>query len=220
MAEVYVPIFLDWIEQTQELNDQERGRLINAIVLYARGGDWEQAIKGNERYVFPAFRVTLERHRRMCAERAEAGRTGGKANRSKRKQTEQSEATITRTITNTITNTTTPYSPPSPEIEPIPCTVESYATSNLDRMSPGNMQELETYREDLPDDLIMWAIDEAAANTARSWAYVRSILNELLNKGITTLGEAKAASDRKRKRKRVAQQSTDDDNPALKAKWY
>ena len=42
MADKYVPIFYDWIEATQELNAQEKGRLIDAIVLYARGGDWQE----------------------------------------------------------------------------------------------------------------------------------------------------------------------------------
>ena len=52
----YVPVFFDWVEVTGELNAQEKGRLIDAIVLYARGGDWQEQIKGNERYLFPAFK--------------------------------------------------------------------------------------------------------------------------------------------------------------------
>ena len=53
MAQHYTPIWDDWIEVTQELNDQEKGRLIDAIVVYDNGGDWQERIKGNERYVFP-----------------------------------------------------------------------------------------------------------------------------------------------------------------------
>lgn len=57
----YVPIFFDWVEVTGELNAQEKGRLIDAIVLYAQGGDWQEQIKGNERYLFPAFRKQIDR---------------------------------------------------------------------------------------------------------------------------------------------------------------
>ena len=89
MALEYVPVFWDWIEVTGELNDQEKGRLIDAMVMYSRGGDWQDRIKGNERYLFPAFRQQIERAREKSDKRADAGATGGKqaqANASKAKQ--------------------------------------------------------------------------------------------------------------------------------------
>lgn len=91
MANEYVPIFFDWMEVTEELNAQEKGRLIDAIVLYASGGDWQEQIKGNERYLFPAFRRHIDRANSISAKRSTAGAIGGKqteANRSKHKQTE------------------------------------------------------------------------------------------------------------------------------------
>ena len=91
MADKYVPIFYDWIEATQELNAQEKGRLIDAIVLYARGGDWQDQIKGNERYAFPIFQLQIDRAKKVSMKRAESGAIGGKqteANASKPKQTE------------------------------------------------------------------------------------------------------------------------------------
>ena len=89
MALEYVPVFWDWIEVTGELNDQEKGRLIDAMVMYSRGGDWQDRIKGNERYLFPAFRQQIDRAREKSDKRADAGATGGKqaqANASKAKQ--------------------------------------------------------------------------------------------------------------------------------------
>lgn len=89
MALEYVPVFWDWIEVTGELNDQEKGRLIDAMVMYSRGGDWQDRIKGNERYLFPAFRQQIDRARAMSEKRSDAGATGGKqaqANASKAKQ--------------------------------------------------------------------------------------------------------------------------------------
>ena len=62
MAEPYYTLYFNWIEDTQELNDQEKGRLIDAIVLYARGDDWQERIKGNERYVFPGLQARLDRY--------------------------------------------------------------------------------------------------------------------------------------------------------------
>ena len=88
MAKEYVPIFYDWVKVTEELNDQEKGRLIDAIVLYATGGDWQERIKGNERYLFPAFREQINRNENISKARAAAGAIGGTANGSKDKQTE------------------------------------------------------------------------------------------------------------------------------------
>ena len=109
MALEYVPVFWDWIEVTGELNDQEKGRLIDAMVMYSRGGDWQDRIKGNERYLFPAFRQQIERARAMSEKRSDAGATGGKqaqanaskakqiqANASKRKQTQASASKIAK----------------------------------------------------------------------------------------------------------------------------
>lgn len=109
MALEYVPVFWDWIEVTGELNDQEKGRLIDAMVMYSRGGDWQDRIKGNERYLFPAFRQQIERARAMSEKRSDAGATGGKqaqanaskakqiqANASKRKQTQANESKIAK----------------------------------------------------------------------------------------------------------------------------
>ena len=109
MALEYVPVFWDWIEVTGELNDQEKGRLIDAMVMYSRGGDWQDRIKGNERYLFPAFRQQIERARAMSEKRSDAGATGGKqaqanaskakqiqANASKRKQTQANASKIAK----------------------------------------------------------------------------------------------------------------------------
>ena len=109
MAQEYVPVFWDWIEVTGELNDQEKGRLIDAMVMYSRGGDWQDRIKGNERYLFPAFQMQIERAREKSDKRADAGATGGKqaqanaskakqiqANASKRKQTQANASKIAK----------------------------------------------------------------------------------------------------------------------------
>ena len=95
MAEKYVPIFFDWIEATEELNDQEKGRLIDAIVLYARGGDWQDRIKGNERYSFPVFRLQVDRAKNISSVRA-AARTNG----NKTEQTEQNGTNDNKTPNN------------------------------------------------------------------------------------------------------------------------
>lgn len=97
MANEYVPMFFDWIEVTEELTDEEIGRLTKAIILYARGDDYHDQLIGNERILFPSFRRQIDRAQGLSAKRADAGRSGGnvkqaEANESKRKQIEANES--------------------------------------------------------------------------------------------------------------------------------
>ena len=89
---------------------------------------------------------------------------------------------------------------PNPEAEraqAATATLEAYAAANLSYLSPKNMDELVSFREDLPDDVIRHAIDEACANGVRSWAYVRSILNRYVQAGIRSLGDIRQQDQRR-----------------------
>lgn len=90
----YIKVWLDWREATQNLKDAEKGRLIDAIVAYTNGEDTDELLTGNERFVFPVFRLQIDRDRAKLEQtskaRAAAGSMGGVAkvaNASKRKQT-------------------------------------------------------------------------------------------------------------------------------------
>ena len=96
MAQEYVPVFWDWIEVTGELNDQEKGRLIDAMVMYSRGGDWQDRIKGNERYLFPAFQQQINRARKLSDKRSDAGAIGGKQNRANESKPKQMQANASK----------------------------------------------------------------------------------------------------------------------------
>ena len=91
----YVPIFFDWVEVTGELNAQEKGRLIDAIVLYAQGGDWQEQIKGNERYLFPAFKKQIDRANDISEVRS-------RATESRRNQTTSNDIKLHQTESNDI----------------------------------------------------------------------------------------------------------------------
>ena len=83
----------------------------------------------------------------------------------------------------------------------------------LPHMTPKQMEELASYREDLPDDLIAHALDIAADNT-RTWAYVKGILNRYLDEGVKTLADAEAREAQHRERKRNGVGKDKQPNPA------
>lgn len=97
-------------------------------------------------------------------------------------------------------------------------TAHAYITSNIDKLTPGNFQEAFVYIDELGDDLVKYAVDEACANNARTWAYTRSILDNIKHKGYRTVDEAKAAKERREKQKN-RYEPPEDNNPALRAKW-
>lgn len=91
-------------------------------------------------------------------------------------------------------------------------TLEAYASGNLQYMSPRNMEELDSFREDLPEAVIRYAIDEACANGKRTWAYVKAILNRYVQDGVKTIGDIR---NREQKREKSANNARTANNPAL-----
>jgi hypothetical protein len=57
MAKVYIKLFYDFIEMTEPLTHEERGRLVLAMLEYAQNKQVpDDALTGNERVLFPLFR--------------------------------------------------------------------------------------------------------------------------------------------------------------------
>ena len=222
--EIYVPIFFDWPEATKELKHQEKGRLIDAIVIYARGGDWSELLEGNERYLFPMFQLQVDRSRAEREATANANRENGKKGGRPKKPGGFSENPNNPTVfletqkTHNKNNNNNKYKNENKDnnnhhdddgagADPL----AMYAVNNLQSMSPGNLHDLAGFAEDLPADVIRFAIDEGCANGAPRWSYVAAILRGYLQNGIKTVGDAKAA---KAKRKTKLDRSPQD-NPAL-----
>jgi DnaD/phage-associated family protein len=79
---------------------------------------------------------------------------------------------------------------------PAPDSPAAYASSNLQYMSPHAFEELATFQQDLPDDVILHGIDAACNQGKRTWAYTRSILNRYVSDGYKSIGDVMAAEDK------------------------
>ena len=84
MAKEYVPIFFDWIENTQDLTAEEKGNLIDAVILYASGQEYEHLLTGGCRIAFRFLKGQVDRNSSISEARAKAGA-------SKKEQTESNE---------------------------------------------------------------------------------------------------------------------------------
>ena len=83
MAKNYIMLHYDFNEATQSLSDAECGRLVKAMVEYARGGEVpESALVGSERHIFPMFRLQIDRdnhaYEARVLQNAVNGRKGGR----------------------------------------------------------------------------------------------------------------------------------------------
>lgn len=70
-------------------------------------------------------------------------------------------------------------------------TIEAYASGNLRYLSPGNMEELASFAEDFPADMLRYAVDLAVGAGKPAWNYVRGILRSWQSKGFKTIGDAR-----------------------------
>ena len=110
MAERYIPLFLDFNETTQDLTDEECGRLIRAVVRYANGEDTESLLTGVERIAFRFMKGNVDRNIQLSETRADAGRKGAAVTNGRIRQTPAKPAkktTNTKTKTDTKTETQT-----------------------------------------------------------------------------------------------------------------
>lgn len=79
-------------------------------------------------------------------------------------------------------------------------TVEAYASANIPNMTIQNLREFQTFQEDLPDELIRHAIDEACGSGHAFYNYVRSILNRYVDGHFKTMADVNKYEKERRKR--------------------
>lgn len=95
---VYVPIYLEWLDVTQDLTAEEKGNLIDAVVSYASGLEYEPLLSGGTRIAFRFLKGQVDRNRELSAKRSKASR--GVTNDDNKEQTGTNENKPEQTGTN------------------------------------------------------------------------------------------------------------------------
>lgn len=70
MAREYICLYFSYLDYITPLNDEERGRLLTALLTYGATGE-EPDMAGNERLVFPAIRSQIDRDTEKYKNRCE-----------------------------------------------------------------------------------------------------------------------------------------------------
>ena len=97
--------------------------------------------------------------------------------------------------------TLNPFGDAAATAAPLMDPLVAYAQANLMHLGPYNMDELISFRDALPDELIQHAIDEACAAGVRRYKYVKSILNRYVEQGFKTVAEVEAYEAERKRRK-------------------
>ena len=104
-----------------------------------------------------------------------------------------------------------PYNPFGEGRRPDRNTVYAYASNELVSLSQRAMQEIGDYVNDLSEDVVRHAIDNALDQGVRTWAYVKTILNGYVDAEVHSVGDAKRVDEEYSKKRKggTKQESTE-----------
>jgi DnaD/phage-associated family protein len=184
---------------TRKLSDAECGRLFRALLRYSSGEDVELInLQGREEVLFDVYSQQIDRDAAAYDEKCAKNKANGSvrkqspANGSVRSQyKDKDEYKDKGKEKDKYKDKDEPEA--AANNRPDFNTIEVYAANNLAVMNAGNMAEFVAFKDELPEELIRHAIDEACAAGKRTWGYTRAILTRYRDNGFKTVGEAKAA---------------------------
>ena len=84
MSMSFVKVWFDFEDRTEMLNEVEKGRLLLAMLRYAQGKELPE-LRGGERFLFPVFKMDIDRDANAYNTRIENGAKGGRP----KKETEE-----------------------------------------------------------------------------------------------------------------------------------
>jgi DnaD/phage-associated family protein len=211
-------IFQDeYLERLAKLSDQELGRLVRALAIYHATGE-QQELAGRESIAYDFIRVDIDRIDEKYAAKCDTNRNNRQRPSTIVNDRQQSSTIVPKVKDKVkvkeegITTTATAHARETAfgvvDADPVIITIQRELTG----LTVSHYDDLEAFRQDLPDDLIVEAVNEAVAHGVRTWAYVRTILQGYIKDGIKTVGQAKERSEHRKQTqggKRVTAQQYD-----------
>lgn len=91
----YLKVWTSFREVISPLNDAEKGRLFDAMLLYAETGEEPQEFRGNERFLWPSAKQDIDRMALKSQKNSENGSRGGRP-KSEEKRLKATESEFNR----------------------------------------------------------------------------------------------------------------------------
>ena len=205
MAKMTGFIFQDeYLERLAKLSDQELGRLVRALATYHATGE-TQDLAGRESIAYDFIKVDIDRIEEKYSAKCATNRNNRQRSSTVVNDEYDSSGLVPKVkdkdkvkdIDNDDDNARVRETAFG-EVEADPVIVA--VQSELNGMTVSHYDDLSAFRETLPDELILEAINEAVAHGARTWAYVRCILQGYIRDGTKTVGEARDRAAHRKKR--------------------
>ena len=201
-------VFPDAMQTVDLLSDVEAGRLFKALIHHVNGLD--DNLPGKELLVYTMMAAQIDRDAASSEEyhqqRQEAGKQGGRPRKKTSEKVEKGTFSQKKVENLDIDND---YDKDIDNDNDITVDVDTdrarelsaatvdkvmdFAAKELQYMGPRAFEELQSFRDELPDDVILYGLNSACDNGVRTWAYARSILNRYVSAGYKTVGDIKAA---------------------------
>ena len=204
MARMTGFVFQDkYLERLAKLSDQEVGRLVRALAKYHASGE-EQELTGRECGYYDFIKGDIDEIEDRYAAKCETNRNNRQRpsttdNDRQRPSTDAPNYNSNYNDNKEIDNDATARARETAfgvvDADPVILAIQRELTG----LTVSHYDDLAVFRQDLPDDLIVEAVNEAVAHGVRTWAYVRTILQGYIKDGVKTVGQARQRSD-KRKR--------------------
>ena len=136
----YLKVWTSFRAVIAPLNDAEKGRLFDAMLIYAETGEEPAEFKGNERFLWPAAKQDIDRTAQKCETLKKNGSNGGRP-KTKGNQTEPNETKENQTEANESHNIKTSNIKKDNPKEISPSVIQRKA----DRFSPPTLDEVRAY---------------------------------------------------------------------------
>lgn len=95
----------------------------------------------------------------------------------------------------------------------------TYYQNHFGVITPTMRDQINAYMDDMPEDLILYAMEKAVQMNKRNFAYVKGILDDLLNRKILSLEAVKAADEEYKKNKKKAPEQNTTPYKKYKPDW-
>lgn len=99
MARSFLKVYFDFDEKTDELSDNEKSRLLLAMLRYAMSGQ-KPVLNGNERFLFTTFKSEIDRDIAAYNTKVLNGNRGGRPSNVKQNETENNRSKPNETENN------------------------------------------------------------------------------------------------------------------------
>ena len=230
MARDYAALPYEYLEEMEELGDAEFGRLCRALLEYSMTGT-PIALNGNERFYARRVMRREDYYRKSYEERAKTNRANGNKGGRPRKTAAPDDKPVERVETQE-----NPEKPSATEktqeenknenkndFSSAAASAHTHARAQgafayyQDKigydMSREAMGLLPKYIQDMGDEVVMAAIDEALDNGVPRWSYVKSILQNWTQAKVRDMDSLNRLRD-SRKRTKSARRGRNGPQPA------